>query len=487
MFRIDGRPHAACDGLTRRTMLEAAGAGLFGMTLPGLFAAEAAAKSAAVAGPKPRAKSVIFLFLFGGPSQLETFDLKPDAPEKIRGPFKPIASRTPGLRISETLPNLAKISDKFCVVRSMTHPFNDHSGAAHYLQTGKSWHVAIGRGFSPTPQDWPSMGSVVEYLAQHASGETANTLPSYAVVPNTLGRLQEAGMFPRPGEHAGWLGRRYNPITTVVDKKDLKDNPYWRDCDDSELTFQLDGLSAAAGLRLDRMQKRSSLLSQFDAGRRALDRDAAARERVFDSNQRRAFALATSETTRRALDVRREDPRLRDRYGRHLFGQSALVARRLIEAGVRFVTVHYDACDGFSWDSHIHSDDVRNHLMPTFDQTLAALLIDLEERGLLDETLVVALGEMGRTPLASATWGRGHWSTLFPAVLAGAGIRGGVTYGASDKDAAHPIDHPVSPERLAATFYHALGVDPDLRLPDPQDRPVSVIVDDAKPVLELFG
>ena len=199
--------------------------------------------------------------------------------------------------------------------------------------------------------------------------------------------------------------------------------------------------------------------------------------RDFDRFRQRALSLATSETTHQALDIRREPAGLRDRYGRHLFGQSALIARRLVEAGVRFVTLHYDACDGYGWDSHVHSDDVKNHLMPTFDQALSALLIDLDQRGLLAETLVVALGEMGRTPLGTPRWGRGHWSQLFPAVVAGAGIRGGTVFGTSDKDAAHPIDHPVSPESLAATIYHALGISPDLRLPDPQGRPTPIVVD----------
>ena len=483
MLTILGAPRTASDGMTRRVLLEAAGTGLLGLTLPRVLAAEAGASLT----HRPRAKSVIFLFLFGGPSQLETFDLKPDAAEKIRGPFKPIASRTPGLRISPALPQLAGISDKFCVVRTMTHTYNDHSGAGHYLQTGKRWHVPIGGGFNPTAQDWPSMGSVVEYVAQSAQGGIDQRLPSYAVVPNSLGRLQESGQYLRPGEHAGWLGRRYNPLTTVVDKKDLKDNPYWRACGDAELTYQIEGLVASEGLTLARMGRRASLLERFDAGLRALDRDGAARARTFDSHQRRALALATSETTRNALDVRREDPRIRDRYGRHLFGQSALVARRLVEAGVRFVTVHYDACDGYGWDSHVHSDDIRDHLLPTFDQACAALLTDLDQRGLLDETLVVALGEMGRTPVASARWGRGHWSTLFPALLAGAGVRGGSSYGSSDKDAAYPIDHPVSPERLAATIYHALGIDLELRVNDPQNRPVPVVVDGAEPVLSIFG
>jgi hypothetical protein len=480
MFRIEGYPRAACDGITRRTLLEAAGAGLFGLSLPRLLAAEARAARPLA----PRAKAVIFINLFGGPSQLETFDLKPDAPQKIRGPFRPIACRTPGLLIGEHLPRLAQVSDKFCVVRTMTHPYNDHSGAAHYIQTGKVWQVPIGGGFNPTPKDWPAVGSIVEYVAQHGPGGSARGFPAYAVVPNSLGRLQESGQYLRPGEHAGWLGRRYNPLTTVVDKKDLKDNPYWRDCRDEELTFQIEGLAPGEGLRLDRMNRRASLLEQFDDQRRILDR--AIRVQDFDRFRRRAMALATSEATRRALDISREEPRLRDRYGRHLFGQSALIARRLVEAGVRFVTIHYDACDGYGWDSHVHSDDVKHHLLPTFDQSMAALLSDLDERGLLSETLVVALGEMGRTPLATPRWGRGHWSTLFPAVLSGAGIRGGIVFGTSDKDAAHPIDHPVSPESLAATIYDALGISPELRLPDPQGRPTP-IVQGGQSILEHLG
>jgi hypothetical protein len=479
MFCIEGHPRRVCDGISRRTLLEAAGSGLLGLSLPRLFAAEARAEPTA-----PRARSVIFLFLFGGPSQLETFDLKPDAPEKIRGPFRPIASRTPGLLIGEHLPRLAAISDRYCVVRTMTHPFNDHSGAAHYMQTGKVWHVPIGGGFNPTPKDWPAMGSVVDYFAGRGPGAGERPLPAYAVVPNSLGRLQEAGQYLRPGEHAGWLGRRYNPLTTVVDKKNQSDNPYWRSCEDSELTFAIEGLHATSGMRLDRMNRRVSLLEQFDDRRRVLDR--VVRLRDFDQFRRRALALVASEATRRALDIRREPERIRDHYGRHLFGQSALVARRLVEAGTRFVTVHYDACDGYGWDSHVHSDDVKNHLLPTFDQALAALLDDLNARGLLEETLVVALGEMGRTPQATSQWGRGHWSTLFPAVLAGAGIRGGAVFGTSDKDAAHVIDCPVSPESLAATIYHALGIDPDMRVTDPLGRPVP-IVDGGRPVLELFG
>ncbi|GAC1448795.1 MAG: DUF1501 domain-containing protein [Isosphaeraceae bacterium] len=479
MLRIDGHPRASCDGITRRTLMEAAGAGLLGLGLPSTLAAE----SRADRRPAAQARSVIFLFLFGGPSQLETFDLKPDAPDKIRGPFRPIASRTPGLRIGEHLPLLAGISDKFCVVRSMTHPLNDHSAAAHYIQTGRAWQAPVG-AINPTPQDWPSIGSIVEYLAQQNSGALARDLPGYAVVPNTLGRLQEASQYRRPGEHAGWLGRRYNPLTTAVDKKDLQDNPYWRACSDLELTFAIEGLVASKETPPDQLRRRVSLLEQFDQGRRALDQTRAVVD--YDQFLQRALALSTSETTRRALDIRREPARIRDRYGRHLFGQSCLMGRRLVEAGVRFVTVHYDACDGYGWDSHVQSDDVKNHLLPTFDQALSALLIDLDERGLLAETLVVALGEMGRTPLATPQWGRGHWSTLFPALLAGGGIRGGIVFGGSDRDAAQPIDHPISPDRLAATIYHALGINPELRIADLQGRPVPLIVGEG-PIRDLFG
>lgn len=478
MLTISGSPRRTCDGFSRREILRAGGAGLLGLSLPQVLAAEAAATQ-----PAPSARSVIFLLLFGGPSQLETFDLKPAAPEQIRGPFRPIACRTPELVIGEHLPHTASISDKYCVIRTMSHSFNDHSGGGHYLQTGRRWHVPIGGGFSPTPKDWPSMGSIVEYRDQQQHG-LSSSLPAYMVVPNSLGRLQEAGQYPRPGEHAGWLGQRYNPLTTQIDKQSLTDNPYWRDCSDAELTFQIEGMTARQGIGLDRLQPRQSLLEQFNAERRRLDRLEVASG--FDEFRQRALALVTSERTRAALDIRRETSDVRDRYGRHLFGQSCLMARRLVEAGVRFVTVHYDCVDGYSWDSHRNSDDVKKRLLPTFDQAYAALIGDLEERGLLSETLVVATGEMGRTPRANPNWGRDHWSTLFPAVLAGGGIVGGRVYGKSDKDAAYPIENSVSPEDLAATIYHALGIDHELRVLDSENRPVP-IVQHGTPITALWA
>jgi len=483
-------PTEAGTDLSRRNLLEAAGAGLFGLSLPRLLAAESSGGTG-----KPRAKSVIFLTLFGGPSQLETFDLKPDAPSKIRGPFQPTPAKTPGLLISDQLPRLAACSDKYCVIRTMTHPYNDHSGGAHYIQTGKQWSIPIGGGFNATPRDWPSMGSVVEYLGQHrpellnaagrGAGRASGNLPNYVVTPNFLGRLQDYSIqLRRPGEYAGWLGRGYDPLTTSIDKREKKDNPYFRNCTDDELNYQIQGLALPADITQVRLAQRRSLLSQFDEQLRAAEVNPAVA--ALDKFQTRALTLATSPETRQALDIRQEPASLRDSYGRNLFGQSVLLARRLVEAGVRYVTVHFDAVDGYSWDSHTHSDDVKKFLLPALDNALTSLLADLADRGLLDDTLVVCLGEMGRTPQANDRWGRNHWSTLFPAVLAGGGIRGGIVYGASDKDAAYPVDHPTTPEDLAATIYHALGIDHHLMLPDPQGRPVS-IVDGGRPVVELFG
>lgn len=481
MLQIYGRQRFACDGVSRRELLQAGGAGLFGLSLPRLLQAEQASINL-----KPKAKSVIFLFLFGGPSQLETFDMKPEAASRIRGPYSPVASRTPDLRICELLGRCAAISDKFAVVRTLSHSFNDHSGGGHFVQTGKRWQIPIGGGFNATPDDWPSIGSVVDYLSQNQAGQSrAAGLPAYVVLPNSLGKIQTYTVrLKRPGEYAGWLGRAYDPVTTSIDKKDEKDNPYFRDCSDSELTFQIDGLLSPEAMTLDRLNHRQMLLSQFDQRLRQLENQKTLS--AYDRYQQRALELVTSERTRKALDLKQESPEVRDRYGRHLFGQSTLMARRLVEAGVRYVTVHWDAPDGYSWDSHQNSKDVGNHLIPGLDQTLSALLLDLEGRGLLEETLVVCLGEMGRTPTGNANWGRDHWSTLFPAVLAGAGIRGGIVLGQSDKDAAYAVTPPYKPADLAATIYQSLGIDPELRLPDAQGRPVSLI-EDGTPIQELFG
>ena len=480
MLTILGSPERKGHAVPRRRVLQIGGAGLLGLSLPKVLAAEAS-----LAPSERKAKSVIFLFLFGGPSQLETFDLKPDAPSAIRGPFAPIACRTQGLLIGEHLPRMAAISDKICVLRTLTHPYNDHSTAGHYIQTGHPWHIPIGGGFNATEKDWPAMGSIVEYLDQRAPGGSTREIPSYVYLPNRMGHLETYSfLLDRPGQYAGWLGRGYDAMATDIRKRDDKDNPYFRECTDEELDFRVKGLARDEALTLDRLEKRKSLLEQFDGERRRLDQGKLADS--YRHFQERALSLVVSEKTRQALDIRREPSDVRDRYGRHLFGQSTLMARRMVEAGARFVTVGWDCPDGYSWDSHLNSNDVAKHLIPGLDQAMSALIEDLDRRGLLDETLVVCVGEMGRTPQANGSWGRGHWSTLFPAVLAGGGVRGGITRGKSDKDAAYPVERPISPEDLAATVFHSLGIDHETRVADAQGRPTPLL-EGARPLVEIFG
>jgi hypothetical protein len=475
MLTILGKPRKVCGNYTRRELLQAAGAGLLGVSLPKVLAAEEAPPALL-----KRAKSVIFLFLFGGPSQLETFDMKPAAPSNIRGPYRPIPSRTPDLRICEHLPRLAALSDKYCVVRTMTHQHNEHN-ACHHIQTGHEFPI-VNRGasnVSPSDRDWPAMGSVVEYLDRQSG--PPRQIPSYVYVPNRLGHIQG---YDRLGQYAGWLGRSYNALATDIRKRGPGDNPYFRACTDDELNFRIHGLDANPAITLDRLHGRASLLGQLESQWRVLDSS-----RVAETHGRirqQALSLVTSSKMHKALDIHQESPRLRDRYGRHLFGQSTLMARRLIEAGARFATVVWDLPDGYSWDSHDHSDDVERFLLPGLDQTFSALLEDLDVRGLLDETLVVCMGEMGRSPHATARWGRNHWSYCFPAVLAGAGIRGGTLHGRSDKDAAYPAAQPVSPADMAATIFWALGIDPHHRINDGQGRPVP-LVEAGTPLTSLFA
>ncbi len=481
MLTVQGNHRRVCSGLTRRELIQVAGSGLLGTSLSTLLAAEEAG-----AVVNPRAKSVMFLFLFGGPSQLETFDMKPEAAQEIRGPYGSVASRSPGLQICEKLPKLAAASDKYAVIRTVAHPWNDHN-ACHIIQTGHAMPPAE-RGparVNATEKDWPAYGSVVEYLDHQADQQRAfdqrRDFPSYVFLPNRLGHIQG---YDRSGQYGGWLGRRYNPLATMISRRDAKDNPYFRDCVDEELQFRIEGIEAHTDVTLDRMQRRTSLLDQFDIARRELEQSRRVME--FGLVRERAMDLVTSEKMRAAFDIRRESPQLRDRYGRHLFGQSVLMGRRMIEAGARFVTVLWDSPDGLGWDSHTTSHDVGKYLLPGLDQSLSALLEDMSDRGLLDETLIVCMGEMGRTPRGKANWGRDHWSYCFPAVLAGAGIRGGAVYGRSDKDAAYPVENLVTPEDLGATIFHALGISQEARILDALGRPVPVL-DTGHPLEDLFG
>ncbi|MEX1229762.1 MAG: DUF1501 domain-containing protein [Planctomycetaceae bacterium] len=480
MLTILGNQQRVCNGVTRRAAIQAGGAGLLGLSLPKLLAAE----QAGVNFQNARAKRVMFLYLFGGPSQLETFDPKPDAPPKLRGPFKAISTRTPDLLFTEHLPRSAQISDKFCVIRSMTHPHNDHN-ACHYMMTGHKWTRAAENGSDVNARetDWPSMGSVIEYLSVHDESRQ-RTFPDYVYLPNRLGHLQ-VPKYDRTGQYGGWLGSAYNALATDIRPENPKENLYLRNCTEKELDFRIKGLVPTSEITLDRLDHRRSLLDQFDAERGELDRSQ--RYSSYDKIRLQALELATSESIRTALDIRQEPAALREKYGYHLFGQSCLMGRRIIEAGSRFVTVAWDSTAGIDgWDSHNSSTHLEKFLVPGFDQAFTALLEDLEQSGLLDETLVVAVGEMGRTPTATGSWGRGHWSYVFPAILAGAGIRGGIAYGRSDKDAAWPAEKPVSPEDLAATIFYALGIDQNLFLPDAQGRPVHIL-DGGRPLVDLFG
>lgn len=485
MITVMGRPRRTCNGITRRQLLQVGGAGLFGLNFPKVLAAQPAVSVRA----RP-AKSVLFVFLFGGPSQLETFDMKPNAISSIRGPFRPIACRTPELRICEHLPRLAARSDRYCVIRTVGHPQNDHNGT-HFIQTGHPLPPAQ-RGAANvdwSDKDWPAFGSALEYLDQRAATRP-RSFPGYIYLPKRLGHF--AG-YDINGQYAGWLGRAYDGIATNIGKRAADDNPYFRDCTDDELDFRIAGLEPVPELTLERFNRRENLLAQFDAQRRLLDQSQAVRD--YDSIRSGAVSLLTAGNVGAAFDIRREAPALRDSYGRNLFGQSLLMGRRMIEAGARFVTVAWDlAVRGDvmgSWDMHAGLEGVmKNHLLPGFDQGFAALLDDMQSRGLLDETLVIAVGEMGRTPRFENRGqddGRDHWSYCFPCVLAGAGIRPGITYGRSDRDAAWPLENPVSPADLACTIYHALGIDPHAHsLRDKQGRPVA-LVDGGRVLGELFS
>jgi hypothetical protein len=354
------------------------------------------------------------------------------------------------------------------------------------MMTGHKWTRAAenGQDVNARETDWPSIGSVVEYLSAHETTRQ-RTFPDYVYLPNRLGHLQ-LPKYDRTGQYAGWLGSAYNGLATEIRPLNPKDNLWLHDAKEEELDFRIKGLVPTSEVSLNRLDRRKSLLEQFDDGRAALERSA--RYQAYDSQRDQALHLVTSDSIRNALDIRQEKDELRDRYGRHLFGQSCLMGRRMVEAGCRFVTVAWDSVAGTDgWDSHGTSAYMEKSLIPGLDQGLAALLTDLAERGLLEETLVVAVGEMGRTPKPdTAVWGRGHWSYCFPALLAGAGVKGGLLLGKSDKDAAYPTERPVSPEDLGATIYSALGVDLNLALPDKQGRPV-YILDGGKPVDELYG
>lgn len=430
------RAHA----LTRRDWLRVGSLGAAGLALPGLLRARAA-------GPSPRARSCILLFLFGAPAHQDLWDLKPDAPADVRGEFRPIATTVPGLQFGEHLPRTAQQAHRLAVIRSVTHPDNTHTVAMHYMLTGTR-HAEPSTNPQNKPSDFPTFGAVLRYLRPGAG-----PLPA-GISLNAPANQVSANNHIFPGFFAGFLGRAYDPLFVADDPSRPDFRPF----------------PAAEGMA-ERYGARRALLGALGGA------DNPYHERAFD--------LLTSSAAQRAFNLSREDERTRQRYGMHPFGQGCLLARRLVEAGVPLVTVNWARDDAF-WDTHSDNfNQLKQKLLPPFDRAYAALLDDLSQRGLLDETLVVCLGEFGRTPKINKAAGRDHWAACNSVVLAGGGVRGGQVYGASDRQAAYPAHSPVTPQDLAATIYHALGIDPRTELRDPLNRPLPLT--SGQPLGALFA
>jgi hypothetical protein len=415
--------HKTCDGVTRRDFVRIGTLSLLGLTMADLFRLKAYGQA-----KDGHAKSVIQIWLSGGPSHLDTFDPKPEAPEDYRGPLKAIETNVSGIRISEWMPKLAKCADKYSLIRSMTHISPAHELATHIVITG---NIPSG------DLVFPSMGSVVAW----AKG-SPNELPPYIAIPDPA---------PWYGE-SGFLGAQYKPFSVRSDPN----NP----------NFKVQGLTPPSGVTTERITNRRNLLQALDNLARRVE--ASGLFDAVDSFYQRAFSLLLGDA-KKAFDLSQEPDEVRDRYGRHTFGQSCLLARRLVEAGVPFVTVHFGG-----WDTHFKNFDELSKLVPILDQGLSALLEDLAQRGLLKETIVVCVGEFGRTPKIdwSSQWqgGRHHWNHVFSALVAGGGFEGGQVVGESDEKGEFVKNRPVYPWDLAASIYTLLGIDYNQRLPNPQGR-----------------
>jgi len=493
VLRILGSPKTLCGGLTRRELLHVGGLGIAGLALPDLLRAR---ETAPREGPRPRsfgrAKSIILLHLWGSPSQLETFDPKPDAPVEIRGELKSIASRLPGCRVGELLGRVAGVLDRCTVLRSMTHPWPLHS--VYFALTGLPALVKVGFDPPRSRRLWPFIGSIIDYLDAQNRKKTRAARP--AVPANVLLPFpfssQRVGEQPRVGPYAGFLGSDFHPVCaefsgTATEGLGVTQSfggeswngkdPYMGLTPDSHFI-----VSGTAGrqpaVTLDRQNRRRSLLEQFDQARR--DLAGSERGRQLDRYRGMAYEFLQSDRLRTALDVRREPDRMRARYGYTLFGQSCLAARRLIEAGSRIVTVFWDeyGVANTAWDTHFfHYPRLKRVLGPGFDLAWSGLISDLDQRGLLDETLVVCTSEHGRTPRLQNVpgGGRDHWSGVYPSLLAGAGCKRGFVLGASDKHGGQVADRPISPKELLATMYHLLGIDHHTQIRDALGRPFPLV------------
>lgn len=452
MIRFLGPGTRLCDGRSRREILRVGGLGLFGagLGLPNLAATSTAPGEASFG----RAKSCIVLFLMGGPPQHSTWDPKPDAPAEVRGEFGPIATNVPGIAISSLLPMTAKVMDKICLLRAVSTGDNAHSSSGYYMLTGRPHQPQNVENANPgAPNDMPSLGALAGRVAPARGGlPTSITLPHR--IFNTDGSIW-------PGQDAGLLGRAADPWLL-----NARSTPEGYRIQEIDLPEDLDPA---------RVGRRMGLIDDFRRRLDAPDRDP--RGLVFDDQTRRAFDLLRSSEARRAFRIEDEPDSTRERYGATPFGRGVLLARRLVEAGVRLVQVNWyrgadEPPDNPCWDSHTKEPArLKDVLVPPTDRAYSALLEDLDRRGLLDETLVVCMAEFGRSPRLDANGGRNHWGSVFSIALAGGGIRGGQAFGASDKIGAQPRENRVRPEDLAATIFHCLGHRPDVEYLDRLGRP----------------
>ncbi len=444
-----GTDQENCAGVSRRNFLKVGTLAGMGLTLPELVRLRQA-HAAAPTGKKPA--NVIFLFLDGGPSHFETFDPKPDAPAEIRGEFKAIETNVSGIRISEHLPKTAKVMDHFCILRSVSHNDSNHSAGNHFMTTGHPTPIPVGCG--STVSYHPAMGAFAAYDRQ-TTGKLERGLPPYV---NLGGGMRSGG--------PNFLGPAYGPL--VVGGYPASDN------------FRVQDVSLPPGVDQARLDARKGLLSQLDRLQRDADnvRDPA---RAIDSYGAKAYELITSPAAKAAFDIGKEDPKTREMYGRkNHFGQQCLLARRLVEAGVPWVSINWGG-----WDHHFNLFNDMKRMLPTLDEAYSALLRDLKDRGLLENTLVVLLGEMGRTPKINAGPGRDHWGPGMSIAIAGAGVPGGTVVGATDKDGGYPSERPLTPQDLACTLFHKMGVDYRKEFHNELGRPLQM-VNGGDPIRELL-
>jgi hypothetical protein len=483
-----GSPQVLCDGGTRRDFLRIGGLGALGLGLSDLLRwGETSAAPARSRVGFGSAKACILLFPYGSPPQHETFDPKPDAPAEVQGEMKAIRTCVPGQMIGDHLPNIARIMDRVTIVRSMSHPYPEHGVA--YAVSGIPTYTPALETRPRDPQHWPFIGSVVDYLDEKRTGVRLPLVPRNIGLPWLLNSKTDLNV--NAGPFAAFLGQAYDPVWTDFEGEGTHVTPHYTDGQKRDFKSPFGGVAPAGRFHLSslgqlpadvppaRLQQRRSLLEQFDGLRRTLD--AADAVRSFDRYQERAFSLVTTSRMRQALDISRESLGVRESYGMTLFGQGCLAARRLVEAGSRFVTVFWDGFGQFAgcaWDTHSnHYPRLKEYLLPGFDHALPGLLRDLEARGLLDETLVIWMSEHGRTPRIDSKpkgAGRHHWSKAYSILLAGAGIPRGKIVGSTDKLGGEVRDTPISPKDILATAFHLLGIDPHTPIADALGRPVPI-------------